>query len=227
MMLITEGYLKYKREIFMDYDEMLKDELWEDMSKQQLIDFYKRAIEIDNTEFNLYFDNKFFTLSRLGFDYVFFLGDYLNLINHSFSTDNLGVKKYQEVQDNSKFLNSENWNVHYEFEFDINDRKSILDYDCFKVIVKQIRFFNGETDCKIYELYVTDKIKIPAHIIAGWWEMVIDFCPLEITDYNLGQKKQTYSKTEIQIIQARDVKKELRIPDDYRHLIKEEDLIKY
>jgi hypothetical protein len=221
MTIITEGYLQYRREIFMDFDEMLKDELWEDLSKEQLIAFFKKSLEVDNTEFYYYFDTQFCTASRLGFENVFFLKDLQNLVNHSFSTDNLGVKKYQEIQWNTKFLNNENWNVQYEFEIDKNDKKSILGYDCFKAIVKQIRYFNGEVDYIIYELYVTDKIKLPARIITGWWDTVINLCPLEIIDYKEGNKKQTYSKTEIQVIEGKNVKNELRIPDDYRHLVKE------
>ena len=223
---ITEGYLQYRREIFMDFDEMLKDELWEGITKERLINFFKNR-EMDNVNFHVFFNSKFCNFYREGFDNIFFLKDFQNLINHSFSTDDLGVKKYQEIQWNTKFLNNVNWNVHYEFEIDKNDKKYILGYDCIKVIVKQIRFSSGYTDIQIFELYVTDKIKLPAHVITGWWDMVIDLCPLEIIDYKEGNKKQTYSKTEIQIIESRNVDTELRIPNDYRHLIKSKILANY
>ena len=83
------------------------------------------------------------------------------------------------------------WEVTFEIDTLLSDRKMILGYDCFKVIVLEKRKNLSEPVSRItpingkrYEMYVTDKLSLPADIVCGAWEPKIRFSALEIKSFD-------------------------------------------
>lgn len=219
MLKITEGYLKFEQAVFMDYDEMLKDDLWQDFTKEQLYNHFRTSTESDNTNFEYYFNQQIIRIINAHSDNTFFLYDYQALLAQSFWKDNQGQMQFQSIDWHSQRINSETWHVSYSHTIDVSDRKIILGFDCFKAIVKQTRVFHNETDVKIFELYVTDEILLPAHAVAMWWNFVIPYCPIEIIEYEEGKKNQFYSKKYILSILPENIEPFLQIPNELKYLI--------
>lgn len=223
MSKIIEGYLQFEQKLFIDYDEMLKDDLWEDLwedfTKEQLHKLFSKSIETDNTTFKYYFNHETIRIINANSDNMLFLYDFQQLIGKSFYMNDQGQMKYSSIDWNSKRINNDTWKVSYSYEIDKTDRKMILGFDCFKSIVKQKRIFHEETDIKIFELYVTDEIILPAHAILMWWDLVIPYCALEIIEYDEGKKQQSYIEKNIQVVLSQNVDSYLQIPDEFKKLI--------
>ena len=84
-----------------------------------------------------------------------------------------------------------------------NDKKEILGYDCYKVIIRKkeqidevspIRF--GDT---IYEMYVTKEIELSIHALLNFTKKFSGFFPLEVRtwDENLTGNQKVYEIKEI------------------------------
>lgn len=107
------------------------------------------------------------------------IGDYTMILK-----SNSGIIHYYNK---SKQFNYRNYDLfenrmEYKFEMNINrnDRKIILGYDCYKLIL--VRRDNdismGNTT---YEMYVTDKIDLPAHSVAFGIDLQPGLSPLEVS----------------------------------------------
>lgn len=74
-----------------------------------------------------------------------------------------------------------------------NDRKTIMGFDCFKLrlIMEHDESMPGST---IYEMYVTDKIKLPVHAVLNIGILIPDLFPLEIRirEENLNGLEEVY-----------------------------------
>ena len=215
MSKMTEGYLQFEQKLFIDYDEMLGDDLWEDFTKEELIRYFSKSIETDNTTFECYFNQQIIRIINAHSDNILFLYDYQQLKGQSFSMDNQGKIQYNSIDWYSKRINNDTWQVSYSYEIDKAERKVILGFNCFKSVVKQKRIFHEKTDIKIFELYVTDEILLPAHAVSMWWDSVIPYCPLEIIEYDEGKKHQFYCKKYIHSILPQSVESYLQISDEF------------
>lgn len=85
------------------------------------------------------------------------------------------------------------WEVTFEIDSFLTDRKLILGYDCYKVVVLEKRKNPSEPESltnsihtRVYEMYVTDELSLPADIVCGAWAPKIRFSALEIKGFDLG-----------------------------------------
>lgn len=109
------------------------------------------------------------------------VGDYSMMLKN-----NSGVIHYYDKLKKFNYLNVDLFQNEKESEITItlkkDDRKIIKGYDCFKLVLVQSRTdaddFPGST---IYEMYVTDKIQLPAYAIEFNIPALPDLFPLEIT----------------------------------------------
>lgn len=71
-----------------------------------------------------------------------------------------------------------------------NDRKEILGFSCFKVIIRQKEQREGEIPLTagdtIYEMYVTRDIKLPVHALFNFTKDFSEFFPLEVKSWGEG-----------------------------------------
>ena len=103
------------------------------------------------------------------------LGDY-RVLQKSNGTINYYDKTRQVNYRNHQLFEQENI---YEMAVNKSDRKMIMGYDCFKLILvrKETDYFFGNT---IYEMYVTDKIQLPLHSVVLVTKLIPDMFPMEI-----------------------------------------------
>lgn len=100
--------------------------------------------------------------------------------------------------DKSKSVNYKNYdlfakNDKYEIIEDRTDIKQINGYDCYKLtLIKQ----NAKSDLgnTIYEMYVTDQIKLPVHSVINITKLVANTFPMEIsiTEEKLPNQVEKY-----------------------------------
>ena len=92
---------------------------------------------------------------------------------------------------NKDYRKGPTWEVVYVVERKPDDRKQILGYDCYKIILteKRVVLSSQEIISRKMEMYVTDKIKLPGYIIAGLYDNVIKECPLELVEIDVEALK--------------------------------------
>ena len=73
-------------------------------------------------------------------------------------------------------------------EIDKTDRKTILGFDCYKIVLHH-NFTN-----QMMELYATEEIKLAYHPVFQEREYLKDFFPLYIRQYNEGSKNLKYTE---------------------------------
>lgn len=115
---------------------------------------------------------------------------------------------------------SSDWKIKYEIEEFKSEKKMILGYECFKMNIVQTRINEKENWEYInkYELFVTDKINLPARLVIFLWEPVTELCALEIKAMDM-RVPNSYS-----IKRAIEIKKEieeakLELPKEYADLL--------
>lgn len=72
------------------------------------------------------------------------------------------------------------WSVKYDIIESKADTKTILGFNCHKVKIEERKQIEDRLYENVYELYVTDEIFFPAHLICGWYDYVLNECALEI-----------------------------------------------
>lgn len=72
------------------------------------------------------------------------------------------------------------WQVEYSIETYNDDRKMILGFDCYKVILSEYRKIEDREYRTRYEMYVTPEIAFPPQAIGGLYDAVLKECALEI-----------------------------------------------
>lgn len=93
--------------------------------------------------------------------------------------------------------------IGYNIEIDKKQRKNILGYNCFKVIIVikeedlELEGFFGDT---IWEMYVSDKINLPVHALQNFSKLLPNFFPLELSVYSSNMKdlKEIYKAVNIE-----------------------------
>lgn len=74
--------------------------------------------------------------------------------------------------------------VDYQVDTFGDDRKTIHGYDCYRIVVKEsIVDEEFGIDRLEYDMYVTDKIDLPFHLLNTTLKPVLNSCPLEMTIY--------------------------------------------
>ena len=72
------------------------------------------------------------------------------------------------------------WQVRYDVKKFPGETRSILGYNCYKVLLDEYKTIEGKTDVRKIELWVTGRIALPAFIVAALYEQVVTECPLEM-----------------------------------------------
>lgn len=102
---------------------------------------------------------------------------------NSLTTTTLTIKdgEVKETQGSMNFRVNPDWHVEYIVEKNPKDKKIIAGFDCIKFNIKEIKTIKGKSiKRRNFELYATNKIKLPAHAVCLWYDKVIKECPLEI-----------------------------------------------
>ncbi|MEO1257790.1 MAG: hypothetical protein AAFZ15_03305 [Bacteroidota bacterium] len=117
---------------------------------------------------------------------------------------------------------SSDWKIDYNIEEFKSERKTILVYDCYRMNIEQTRI-NEKENWEIvdkYELFVTDKIKLPARLVIHLWEPVAELCALEIKTVNMENPNSFSIERAIEIKNEVD-ENELVLPKEYADLLME------
>lgn len=112
------------------------------------------------------------------------------------------------------------WHIVYETQQFESERKTILGYDCFKMNVKQTRSNEREGWEVInqYELYVTDKINLPASLVIHLWMPVVAYCALEIKSIRT-ENPNSYSIQSAIAIKTDIEEEAINLPLRYQELL--------
>lgn len=150
-------------------------------------------------------------------DEVFY---YINPIDASWTryyTDRKGIIKYTET----KYAPSDDWKLTYSIEVDRGDKKNILGYECYKVVIVENRksISEGWEESCTYECYVTDDLNLPFNCTELIWEKVLNKTPLEIVYYlnHIPNSKEYKTAIEIKLDLPEDI---LKLPDYFKNAIK-------
>lgn len=115
---------------------------------------------------------------------------------------------------------SSDWQIDYKIEEIKSEKKTILGYECYKMNIEQKRT-NVKNDweiVEIFELFVTDKINLPARLVIHLWEPVTELCALEIKRINIHNPNSFYVQRAIEIKKEVD-KEKLELPKEYANLL--------
>jgi hypothetical protein len=129
------------------------------------------------------------------------VGEIEKLIKHN------GLLSYYSLRDKSKesakSIDLFKLKVNYKIEIDKKQRKKILGYDCYKVIIvsKEENKLNNDFGNSIYEMYVSDKINLPTHALYNFAKLLPNCFPLEltITSSNIKGLKEVYKAVSIEL----------------------------
>ena len=150
-------------------------------------------------------------------DEVFYYINPIDAVWTRYFTDRKGIVKYSET----KIAPSDDWKLTYSIEVDKGDKKNILGYDCYKVIIIENRksISKGWTEGCTYECYVTDELNLPFNCTELIWERVLNKTPLEIVYYlnHLPNSKEYKTAIEIKLDLPEDV---LKLPEYFKNAFK-------
>lgn len=126
------------------------------------------------------------------------IGDYRMILRQD--------KKFVHYYDKSKRINFQKSEIGlYRNDYDVtitaykNDRKNIHGFDCFKLKIVRSNKENA-LETTSYEMYVTDKIDLPAHLIVFGIDLQPGLFPLEVfsREFFLPSVAEVYRLIEIE-----------------------------
>jgi len=109
------------------------------------------------------------------------------IMNHHFISKKKGPSLNKFPFDKSTFRHI---NVQYKLDTIKTDKKNILGYECYKMKIDEtIEDKEHGTEISTYELYVTDEIDFPFHLMNSILKPMVNKCALEfkMTDHNKGE----------------------------------------
>jgi hypothetical protein len=105
-------------------------------------------------------------------------------------------------KESSKSIDLFKIKVDYKINIDKKQRKKILGYDCYKVMIvsKEENEMNNDFGDSIYEMYVSDRINLPIHALYNFTKLLPNCFPLEltITSSNMKGLKEIYKAVSIE-----------------------------
>jgi len=104
-----------------------------------------------------------------------FIQDYILI-----KKDNGIIKYYDKsrtvnIKERDLFKNNDT----YRITRNENDKKNILGYECFKITLIKVNN-NSEFGNTIFEMYVTNKIRLPIHSVINFTKFIPNLFPMEI-----------------------------------------------
>lgn len=115
---------------------------------------------------------------------------------------------------------SSDWKIDYRIKEYKSIKQTILGFECHKMIIEETKI-NEKENWKSnyrYDLFVTDKINLPARLIIHLWDPITEMCALEIKTINLERPNSIWIQRAIEISNNVDEKK-LELPEEYTSLI--------
>jgi len=135
------------------------------------------------------------------------------IMNHYYIDEAKGPQLTQFPFDRSTFRDIV---VSYETKIDNNDQKIILGYKCHRVIITEtIKDAEYETEIKIYDMYVTNEIDLPFHLLNSTLKPTIDSCPLQLTTY-IKDKGNSYSTKKAIEIRLGNKCDDVKLPERFK-----------
>jgi len=90
----------------------------------------------------------------------------------------------------------------YKLTVDTSERKEILGFDCYKVIIDLYEHLRPGTNMKTdIQLYVTDELHIPGNPLINLTKDCLPFCPLEIKKHIIDAEGTIITRTTAKSIQ--------------------------
>lgn len=132
-------------------------------------------IPLDSNKIHIYVDIEGDSIWRYSKKEGKMIGDYLMIkkgngnLNYYDKSKKVNYRKYDLFGKNET----------YKIVRKENDRKNIMGYECFKLELTKIKK-DSEFGNTLYEMYVTDKIKLPIHSVINLTKLIPDLFPLEI-----------------------------------------------
>lgn len=119
----------------------------------------------------------------------------------------------------SLHFSREDQKIEYKLTENRGETKNILGFDCFKLSIEEILSNKKERETKVtqYELFVTDKLTLPARIVVPFREPITELCALEIKTIHHEMPNSYSLQTAIDYTIGVNPD-ELLIPDVYKHL---------
>lgn len=131
-------------------------------------------------------------------------------------TDTKEIKQVNKIPMHAKYHHG--WQVRYTVDTLLSDRKNILGYNCFKMIVKQeVIRSRQDTDVNIFELFVTDRLNLPARLTLPLRQPVVQLCALEIKSFNLKSPYMFLTERAIEIKKEVDSSRIL-LPEPFKNI---------
>jgi len=218
----------YHRKMNLDITE-LNDELEIDSSESDsltndMVEFRDMLIEMTGNQ-NLLESTYIFNQDRIYYqrnknklsEDEFILIDPNSLLWTHYFTDKNGNKKFRETL----YLPPESWNLEYRVNINRSDKKNILGYECYKIIITEIRSDKEDNWLEeyVYECYVTGELDLPFYCVNLVWEKIVDKTPLEIKYYKKDKPNSIQIETAISITKTID-KSALEIPNKFKKATK-------
>lgn len=117
------------------------------------------------------------------------------------------------------------WELEHYLDFNPSERKEILGYDCFKLMLTEVRTdkIAGTSTTKTYELFVTDALELPLSLVIPLAAPVTDLCALAIktfrskmpNSYGLMYATAIEQNLEHELLQKPDQYEQAQLGDTY------------
>jgi hypothetical protein len=200
-----------------------KDKIEEEKFAEEWTGFWKKRIEKENMQSFTYTVNK--SLIKYERNQNQLPEEFIRIIPESGIMQHFYKDKKTNEAKITKFNlhhnpDSSDWQIDYKIEEIKSEKKTILGYDCHKMNIEQKRI-NEKENWKIvnkYELFVTDKINLPARLVIHLWEPVTELCALEIKTINMDSPNSFSVQRAIEIKKEVDEDK-LELPKEYANLL--------
>ncbi len=200
-----------------------QDRIEEEQFSGDWLKFWKERIEKENRQIFTYtFDGARIKCERDLYNYP---EDYMLIVPQS----GVMLQFYKDEKHNDEKLAEHNlhhdpassgWEIEYKIEAFESEKKMILGYECYKILIEQTRRNEEENWLyrNRYELFVTDKINLPARLVIPLWEPVTDLCALQIKDIDMRKPDWCAIKYAIEI--RKDIQEsEIELPKEYSDLL--------
>ncbi len=234
--VIREGVIEYTTESKMGMDAFLKKPDFEgedgpeilanwETSAARIRNKLREKINQENKDIvRIYFTDSLAHLEKSppDMDTTFYLKSWhvfhfkeMKIFNYYFVTKSRKLKEIQVDFNKPYEVGSTDPKRFYTTKVDTSARKNILGFDCFYMVVEESWGNSAEdkTEKWKYEMWVTDKIGLPAHVSLDFWQPITGYCVLECRQISLSPKFEMSIIHRALRVAEQDVSEKLIMPD--------------
>jgi hypothetical protein len=198
--VLEEG--EQNAEIFQDslFVQLQKEIEIDSLSLEMLKQFSVTGMIKATPETEIHIELKQDTIWRYNTEYGKIISDFLRIDREK------GILYYHAKFDKSKIFSQFNLfevGGEYAIEEYPNDKKEVLGFNCYKVIIRKKEQIEDDFPMRIgdtiYEMYVTREIDLPVHALLNFTKSFPEFFPLEVRTWeeNLPGNQEVYEIREI------------------------------